>query len=71
MMCGLTRAPLITFTKISPEHVRFIADQKALELSLGHPLHVVNMSYSNDQLSSVTVIARGRNVSVDLMGTGL
>ena len=70
-MIALTRAPFITFEKVGNEHVRFAADQKALEKSYGRSLHVKTLLYCEDQIASVTVLASGREICVDLTGSGI
>ena len=69
-MIALTRAPLVTFTKISRENVRFEADREAIERSYGRTMKVQSVSYSADALASITVNACGREICVDVSGCG-
>lgn len=69
-MTALTRAPLVTFTKISRENVRFEADREAIERSYGRALQVQFISYRGGILSSITVNACGREICVDVSECG-
>lgn len=69
-MIALTRAPLVTFSKISRENVRFEADREAIERSYGKTMKVQSMSYRGDALASITVNACGREICIDISGCG-
>ena len=69
-MIALTRAPLVTFSKISRENVRFEADREAIERSYGKTMKVQSMSYRGDTLASITVNACGREICIDISGCG-
>jgi hypothetical protein len=71
-MISLTKCPVVTFSKISRDNVRFLEDVKAIERCYGRSLKVKRVWYGEGgDLSGLTVSAMGRMIDVDITLTGV
>lgn len=68
-MIAISKAPYITFHKVSRESVSALSDLKVLAKAFETPLRVQKMMYAGDDLAAVSVCVGGRDVTVELNRT--
>lgn len=68
-MIAISKAPYITFHKVSRESVSALSDLKGLAKAYGTPLRVQKMMYAGDDLAAVSVCVGGRDITVELNRT--
>jgi acyl dehydratase len=70
-MIAISKAPYITFHKVSRESVSTAVEHKALARVYEASLRVQKMIYAGDDLSAVSVCVGGRDITVELNHTGV